>query len=93
VWNNINVTFKHLTAVNRKLHLLAMKLAVASSRWMLTVYIFYLYYQVGDVMETEFSGFSVPLEHSFEVGEDLLFLISWFIVIANAGKLKLAVQR
>ena len=28
-----------------------------------------LYPQVGDAVDTEFSGFSVPLEHSFEVGE------------------------
>lgn len=33
---------------------------------------FYFYYQVGDVLDTEFSGFSVPLEHSFEVGEEVI---------------------
>lgn len=33
------------------------------------------YSQVGENLDTEFSGFSVPLEHSFEVGENYCITI------------------
>ncbi|KAK9534815.1 hypothetical protein VZT92_007236 [Zoarces viviparus] len=41
--------------------------------------------RVGDVMDTEFSGFSVPLEHSFEVDEIAKFRVRGALVL-KAGR-------
>ncbi|XP_037649101.1 ER membrane protein complex subunit 10 isoform X2 [Sebastes umbrosus] len=41
--------------------------------------------RVGDVMETEFSGFSVPLEHSFEVDDIAKFRVRGALVL-KAGR-------
>lgn len=50
-------------------------LALTSSLLIVNLDFFFLFsYQVGDVMDTEFNGFSLPLEHSFEVGEKLYFV-------------------
>lgn len=37
--------------------------------------LFHFYFEVGDFVEADYSGFSFPLEHSFEVGENLLLLL------------------
>ncbi|KAA8585468.1 hypothetical protein FQN60_004162 [Etheostoma spectabile] len=41
--------------------------------------------KVGDVMDTEFSGFSVPLEHSFEVDDVAKFRVRGALVL-KAGR-------
>uniref|UniRef100_A0A3Q4BC73 ER membrane protein complex subunit 10 n=1 Tax=Mola mola TaxID=94237 RepID=A0A3Q4BC73_MOLML len=42
-------------------------------------------HQVGDAMDTEFSGFSVPLEHSFEV-DDLAMFRARGALVMKAGR-------
>lgn len=76
-----------MTAFERKLRLLAMSLVLALTSSLLIVNLgFFLFcYQVGDVMDTEVNGFSLPLEHSFEVGEKLYFVAVCFCVSCYAN--------
>lgn len=68
----------HWTVVYRKL------LALASNNRKLKSG-FCFCHQVGDAMDTEFSGLSVPLEHSFEVGEKVYYCATVHGVSANAS--------
>lgn len=40
-------------------------------------------FQVGDAMDSDVSGVSVPLEHSFEVGESVTLLFSYRVSANN----------
>lgn len=50
-------------------------LALAFVKSLLNVDLFHFYLEVGDLVDADYSGFSVPLEHSFEVGENLFLLL------------------
>ena len=48
--------------------------------------LFHFYLEVGDFVDADHSAFTVPLEHSFEIGENLLFLLIIALKLTAAAK-------